>query len=277
MASSVVIREFRGIIGDETVHTFNQATADGVNASWQLTNSPVVPATHSLFLDGVPQQNGVSDTTTTTVINEGDTSFNVVSANNLAVGLIIAFSDDPDPQKFKITTIDGETITVNQPSEEIIAANTLVYIMTLDYSINTTYGIIFFDSAPTLNVIMTARYQYTKYTDTQINAILTQASNEVSIDIGEAVDIDTNTEQKTLVFLKAYSKLLNKEVTRGASSAIKIKQGSTSLDLGGSTQILHKQLLAIGDSYEEARVRYMMNQVNGNLGDGVVGDEAYIN
>lgn len=272
MASSVILREFREVVGDSPVHTFNEATADGVNASWQLTNAPVFPATESLFLDGVIQQNGISDTTTASAIAEGDYQFDVVSANNLSLGQIIFLSTGADPQKFKIVEIDGTTITVNQRFNEAFGSGVSIYLATIDYQTNYKHGIIYFDTAPNVGVKMTCHYDYTKYSDDALNAAIDQASREVSVDIGGAIDLEI-ANHKALVFLKAHVTILDRDVTKGASSAIKVKQGSTSLDLGGSVRALQDQLRGLRRGYEEALSRYLMNQFE--PGDGVVGPEVY--
>lgn len=277
MASLVIIREFRDLVGDTPVHTFNQATSDGVNASWQLTNAPVVPATDSLFLDGVIQQNGVADTTTSAAIAEGDYQFSVVSAANLSVGQIIFLSTAGDPQKFKITAIDNTLITVNQEFDQAFGSGVSVYIATIDYEINNRFGVIYFTTAPNLDVVMTARYQYTKYSDDIMSTALDQAVREVSIDIGSTADIDNNEDHKTLVFLKAHATIIDREVTKGAASAIKVKQGSTSLDLGGSVRALQQQLEGLRRAYDDTLGRYLMGLLEDSLGSGVVGSEGYIN
>lgn len=264
MASYTVLNEFRLTIGDLPVHTFNEATADGINASWALTNKPVLPASESVFLDGEIQQNGSQKTTLSADGAEGDTTVEVNSVDDLAVGNQVLFETSADPYKFKILSIDGTTLTLNRALDKDYATTAPVYLVSKTYSASYDSGIILFDDTPAANTLMKVRYYYTKYSDTSLSSILTMSSKLVQSDAMVEIDIEGDETQRALVFLRAHIKLLNEQVTRGASSSIKITQGKTTLDLAGATKALKDQITSMTKEYEDTVRRYQMSLLNGN-------------
>lgn len=279
MASLTLVNLFREYIGDPPVHTFNEATADGINASWVLTNSPVEPGSESLFLNGVLQMNGVVVATTTQASSEEDTSITVTDLDNIAVGKEIFLGSNPDPKRYKVIEIDTEAnqLFLNRGLDADYNSGTSVYLVSKLYTTALKDGIIYFDSSPDAGVLMTCHYYYFKYSQATLSSILDQAIAEVGVDIGVTPTPEDVPAQRALVFLKAHVLTLNREVTRGAGSAIKVKQGSTSLDLVGANLSLQKQAAGLQSRYDDTLARYLMGLLDEELGSAILGQQDMVN
>lgn len=276
MATLELIYKFREMIGDYPIKAFNRAVADGVNASWVLTNKPVELASESLYLGGITQIVDSAVAALTADAVAGAYEVEVDDTTNLAVDDEFSLSSEPDPDRYKIIGINNLILSLNRALSDSHASGTTVSKITKGYTISYKYGIIYFDSPPALNTIMTCHYNYFKNSNAVINTILDQAANEISIDIDEDFDF-ANTDHVTLLLLKGQIMLLNKDIIIGAGSAIKVKSGSTSLDLVGANRALKDQASVIAARYSQALLRYMNNKIDGELGSGVVGPEAYLN
>lgn len=275
MASSALVKSFRKYIGDTPSHAFNEAVADGINASWVLTNKPLEMASESVFLDGVPQFNGEAVAVLIEDVSENSDSIIVSALDNLPVGTEIFINSAIDPRRYKILSIDTSTneIVLNRDIDQDFASGSQVFITSKLYEISSRYGIVYFDSAPSSNVLMTIHFEYFEYEDVKLSGVLDNAINEVSIDIGSSCDPEADMSHRALCFLRAFIALIETKTIKSSGSAIKVKQGSTSLDLVGANQALQKQGSVLRAQYDQLLGRYLMGQLDDSVGTAVVGEE----
>lgn len=277
MASLELVRDLRNIIGDNPVTSFNETLSDGVNASWRLTNSPIEIASESVFVSGLLQQTQTtpSGADLTEAAIEGEFVINLGADTSLfSAGEYLTLEDEPDPYKFYIKSIGVSEITLNRELLQDYPAGTDVSKVVKNYQIDYDGGIIYFNAAWNAGTILGVKFKYFKHSDKILSAILDAAIRDVSRDIGENFN-SGNEDQVSLVLIKAKTAIIEKEISSGASSAIKIKQGSTSLDLTGSISSRARQSEAARSEYQEALLRYLNNTAAFGLGESVVGREGY--
>jgi hypothetical protein len=278
MATSQLISDFRSIIADEPLIGFNETTSDGENASWRLTNSPIEIASESVFVSGILQQDSTELTSAVLInqVGEGEFEFNVGSeSSQFTVNDFVTLEDVPDPYKFKITSIDDDVLTINRSTDQTYLVGAQFYSISKDYTIDYDNGILYFNAAWEIGTIITVKFKYTRHSTKTINSILDAAINDVSRDINEEVALD-NEKHSSLVLLRAKILLTKRELIGGAASAIKIKQGSTSLDLTGSSDSRTRQIRSDTDDYQIALERYLNNLFDDAAGFAIVGREGYL-
>lgn len=275
MASLMLVKLFRKYIGDIPSHAFNEAVADGANASWVLTNKPLEMASESVFLNGIPQFNGEAVTTLTKDVSENSDTITVGSLDNLSIGTEIFINSAIDPRRYKILSINTNTneVILNREIDQNLKSGSQVFVTSKLYEISSRYGIVYFDSAPVSGTLMTIHFEYFEYEDTKLSSVLDNAINEVSIDIGGLCDPENIAAHRALVFLRAHAMLVETKAIQSSGSAIRVKQGSTSLDLVGTNQSLQKQSGMLYTQYNELLGRYLMGQLDDYVGTAVVGEE----
>lgn len=278
MATYQLLRDIRAMISDQPVTTFNETTSDGINASWRLTNNTIQIASESVFVSGIIQQETTIEASALTQeILEEESVLLDMGANSsyFSVGDFITLDETPDPYKFRIQSISDGVMTLNRAATQSYPANAQVIDIARNYTIDYDSGIIYFNVAWTVGTKIAARFSYTRHSDRILNNLLDIAAADVARDINETIDL-SNSDHASLVLLKTKVMVAKRELLAGVGSAIKIKQGSTSLDLTGSTYALKNEGEAAINEYKEALERYLNNLFDDAAGEAIVGRDGYM-
>lgn len=277
MATLQELNTVRRAIADLPQVTFNETTADGSNASWRLTNKPVEKASESVFVSGIIQQTATNIGTTSADVVIGDTSVDFgADIASYSVGDVFALANTPDPTKYYIESITDQIASINREIDANVSSGANIYkIDPIGYSMNYQAGVLYFDIAHLINTPLACNFRYFKYSAEFLTDILDDAIITVGADINDSASFSV-AAQKNLILLQVRIMILQAQVAESASSSIKIKQGSTSLDLTGSNRASSDELKAVRRAYEDALRRYLTNQMDDIIGAAVVGREEYI-
>ena len=175
-----------------------------------------------------------------------------------------------------IDVISGSNLEVNRAVPKDYAFNTNVRtVNTPDYTFNYEDGIVFFNVAYALGAVITSKFRAFELSNDAIDELIARAILEVSLDIDDTASPETNNSHRVLVLLKSHQMFLQEKVDDNVGSSIKIKQGSTSLDLTGSARTLSDQLTFITERYIHALRTFIRNIGDAALGRAIVGREEY--
>lgn len=276
MASLPLTEDIRRAIGDSPKVEFNETISDGTNAAWRLTNAPIEMASESVFITGVIQQRATVVGTLKAPAAKDDYTLEVdTDISVYSLGDQIVLENDPSPTRYQVAGKGDTTLTLARRLPRDYVAGNNIWRVTRSYSFDEEAGIIYFTAVPVEGARLAAKFRYFKYDQTFIDGILKDAEACVALDISAPVTTD-DSAQKPLVMLKIRELVLRGQVNDGASSAIKIVQGSTKLDLTGSTNTIMRELESLTKEYHRLVKAYLYSDGESAIGTAVVGRLEYI-
>jgi len=268
MADLVLINRVRRAIDDSPKFEFNEVLADGLNASWRLTNAPVEEASESVFVSGVIMQSMTPAGTLKTDATTEDYTLDLGSDASLySVNDMIALDNEIDQQKYLVASKTSSILTLNRKLATNYASGRQCYKITRNgYTIDYNYGIIYFTVTHPVGTTLAAKFRHYSYLNNEIENLYSDALSHVQRDTDASVTAD-------VVILKLRHMILQSALSGGADGAIKIKQGSTSLDLTGSSYMISKQVEQAEAEYKAAVRAYLWDKLEGGA---AVGREGYV-
>lgn len=277
MASFPLRNEVRGMISDLPQIQFDKVTADGINASWRLTNTPLQHGSESVFVSGLIQQTSAVVDNTDAASAKNDYQLDMGAGASLySVGDLVSPSQATDPFKHEIIAITGSVLDLNRRLPLGYASGTALLRFTRQYTIDYERGIVYFQSAYNSGTIIGVNYEYTTYTDDELDDFIDRAIREVSVDIDKTANADDIAAERALVLVKTHILSIRDRTTKQAGQSIKIKQGSTSMDLTGASRALKDQSEELAGQYNALLLSFRRNDLSDALGEAVTGRQEYI-
>lgn len=262
MADLTLINTIRRTIGDNPQFEFNQTTSDGSNSSWRLTNAPIEEGSESIFVSGIIMQTAIAQGSLASAVTTADYTLTLDDASLYTINERVALDDAINPVKYYITDITGNVLTLNRKLAYNYAAGTQVYKITpVNYSIDYQYGILYFTVTYDTGAVLGCNFRYYQHLNSELEDLYNDATLQAQRDADENVGQD-------IILLKLRLMALESALTSEAGGAIKIKQGSTSLDLTGATQMINRQIEQAENTYRKAVREYLWSQLEGGAAVG---------